>query len=458
MFLEVFMNRINIAILGDFFADTRFALSLANENDNEKMMYCVFANGRAACRVNLAFVPELNADENHIFVESIELTSANRDQREEILNELIDDDARVSEILTQLDSQRYSKLALLNTLVETDKLKEFLFNNDFSSNINEITICFKISELIYHEISANGYDSISLRSVYDTVYYPQGSTSISTESLSHFHYAMQKSDVFIIADSPFYSSFTNEQIELLKPYIKAVPVVAFNSESDLLLDMLEDINDIVELKNMYRKNSGKVKCRNTNRLLKRINIGNAFCDIDGNVLSIGCTSGDDGKDIELYNKLIAFSIGLICEKINDFNFCDLQTEISFSDDQISVVTSLADNENAIIDFLKSDKPLIHANGGIAIKNHGKYKFKESCILAVGLYKYLDSVIDNSAISETDKFRLHNKLLRSLDSYAFYDGHKLLNRKMFVEAAEAVRASNKKDVIIELARYAVNYLN
>ena len=41
-------------------------------------------------------------------------------------------------------------------------------------------------------------------------------------------------------------------------------------------------------------------------MLKKIGVGNAFCDEDNNVMTIGCTSGDDGHNTELYNKLLAF--------------------------------------------------------------------------------------------------------------------------------------------------------
>ena len=81
-----------------------------------------------------------------------------------------------------------------------------------------------------------------------------------------------------------------------------------------------------------------------------------------------------------------------------------------------------------------------------------------CIIAAGLYRYLDAVIESSDINETDKFHLYNKLLHNLDSYAFYDGHKLLNRKLFVQAAEFVRKSNTENAINELAHYAMNYID
>ena len=90
-----------------------------------------------------------------------------------------------------------------------------------------------------------------------------------------------------------------------------------------------------------------------------------------------------------------------------------EKQIPFSGEHISEITELADNEEQVIDFLKSDKPLIHTNGGITIKNHGKYKFRESCIIAAGLYRYLDTVIDSADINETDKFHLYNKLLHNL---------------------------------------------
>jgi len=451
------MNTLNITMLGDFFADTRFALALPDEKDAEKLMYCIFADGRAACRVNICFIPNLDADENHTFVESIELTSANRNQAEIILSELVEDNRRVSEILTQLDSKHYCKLAEINSCVETDKLKAFLFNDEFSSNVNEITVCFNISELMHSEISSNGYDGINFRSIYDAVYYPQGASAISTESMSHFHYAMQKTDVFIIADSPFYNNFTDEQLELLKPYIKSIPTVAYNSESDLLIDILEDIVEYDEIKKEYLENTRKIKCRNTNRMLKKIGVGNAFCDEENNIMTIGCTSGDDGHNTELYNKLLAFSLGLVAEKINAWISHATQSAVPFSEECINKITELTDNQAQIIEFLKSDKPLIHANGGITIKNHGKYKFKESCILAAGLYKYLDAVIDEADISDDDKFHLHNKLLHNLDSYAFYDGHRLLNRELFVKAAETVRMSDNEDIMNTLARYVVNHL-
>ncbi len=452
------MNRLNISMLGDIFADTSFALSLADECDTEKLMYCVFADGRAACRVNICFLPDLESDEEHVFIESIELTSANRTQAEKILSELVENNQRVSKILTQLDSKRYCKLTEINTYVEIDKLKAFLFNDDFSSNVNEITVCFKTSELMHSQISENGYDSISFRSIYDTVYYPQGSSVINTESIAQLHYAMQKTDVIVIVDSPFYSSFTDEQLELLKPYIKSIPVAAYNSDSDLLLDTLEDIEEFDELKEEFFENIKKVKCRNVSRLLKNINVGNAFCDDEGKMLTIGTSSGDDGTDLELHDMLIALSLNLITQKLSEWNSNVKQNEIPFSKEHISIITELADNEEQVIDFLKSDKPLIHANGGITIKNHGKYKFKESCIIAAGLYRYLDTVIDSADINETDKFHLHNKLLHNLDSYAFYDGHKLLNRELFVKAAEAIRINDNEDIIIELARNAINYLN
>ena len=451
------MNRLNITMLGDIFADTSFALSLTDECETEKLMYCVFADGRAACRVNICFTPEIESDEDSIFVESIELTSANRTQAEKILSELIEDSRRVSEILTQLDSKHYCKLTEINTCVEIDKLKAFLFNDEFSSNINEITVCFKISELMHSEISENGYDSISFRSVYDTVYYPQGSSTISTESMSNLHYAMQKTDVIVIVDSPFYSSFTDEQLELLKPYIKSIPVAAYNSDSDLLLDTLEDIEEFNELKKEFFENIKKVKCRNVNRLLKNINVGNAFCDDDGKTLTIGTSSGDDGTDLELHDMLIAISLNLITQKLSEWTSYNEHHEITFSEEYIGKITELSDSEEQVIEFLKSDKAFIHANGGITMKNHGKYKFKESCILAAGLYKYLEVVIDNADINETDKFHLYNKLLHNLDSYAFYDGHKILNRELFVKAAEFVRKNNKEDSIIGLAHYAMNYL-
>ena len=450
------MNRLNTAILGDFFIDTRFALSLADEKDAEKLMYCVFADGRTACRVNLCFMSDLTTDEKHTHVESIELTSANRTQAERILSELINDKQRVSEILSELDSKHYCKLTEINAEIENDKLKAFLFNDEFSPNINEITICFKISDLVHKEIHANGYDSINFRSIYDTVYYPQGAAAISTESMAHLHYAMQKTDVFIIADSSFYSSFTDEQLELLKPYIKSIPTVAFNSESDLLIDILEDVAKCDEMKKEYLKNTKKIKCRNTNRMLKKINVGNVFCDEDGSIMTIGCTSGDDGNDMELYNKLLAFSLGLVAEKFNSWVSHSVLPEIRFTKKHIEKITELSDNKEQVIEFLKSDKPLIHANGGITIKNHGKYKFKETCILAAGLYKYIDAAIDGADMSETDKFYLYNKLLHNLDSYAFFDGHKLLNRKIFVEIAEDVRKCGKEDIITELAKHTVDY--
>lgn len=451
------MNRLNISMLGDSFSDTRFALALSAEKDAEKMMHCVFADGRAACRINLCFRPDVNTDENHIYVENIELTSANRTQAERIMSELIDDEQRISDMLTQLDSEHYCKLAEINASVESDKLKVFLFNDEFFSNINEITICFNIRETLLNEISEKGFDSISFRSVYDLVYYTHGATSISTEILSHLHYAMQKTDVFIIADSPFYNTFTDEQIELLKPYIKSIPVVAYNSESDLLIDILEDIDDYDEIRKEYLENAKKIKCRNTNRMLKKAGVGNAFCDEEYNIMTIGCTSGDDGHNMELYNNLLAFSLGLVAEKFSSWITHCPKPEIHFNEELINKITELADTEEQIAEFLKSDKPLIHPNGGITIKNHGKYKFRESCILASGLYRYLDAVIDDSNIGESEKYHLHNKLLHILDSYAFYNGNKLMNREKFVEAAEYARKSNAENAIYELAQYIMNYL-
>ena len=389
MYME---NSLSLLTFGSFWTDSRFSLALPSENDAKKILFLLFQKG--ACPMNVAInYGNIGATINRVHIDSIELTGCNQQQAEEILHEIADftdcknKDDFVAMALSTFKNQRYRKRIRLDLNAEIPDVSaekpaisqdeidscgilQFLYNSEYASRINEVTLSFQMSESLAKSLEKYHIENLILRNSGAILY-----SEPDTATIARLQLNAQRSDVILIDDSS-YENLNEKQLELIKPYFAALPVIAVKHESEKLSD-LEEITDLNELREECFAAAPRMTSISVTRLLEALKIAPVFTGRSGKVLAVGMTSGENYDNMRLYNTLASFAVEIIAEKT--MAFCD--TVIDNATEQFAGAAGEFTADDSVIEFLKSDKPLIHTNGGITIKSHGKYKFAESCELA-----------------------------------------------------------------------------
>lgn len=463
MYME---NSLSLLTFGSFWTDSRFSLALPSENDAKKILFLLFQKG--ACPMNVAInYGNIGTTTNRVHIDSIELTGCNQQQAEEILHEIADftdcenKDDYVAMALSTFENQRYRKRIRLDLNAEIPDISaekpvisqeeidscgilHFLYNSEYASRINEVTLSFQMSESLAKSLEKYHIENLILRNSGAILY-----SEPDTATIARLQLNAQRSDVILIDDSS-YENLKEKQLELIKPYFAALPVIAVKHESEKISDF-EEITDIDELREEYFAAAPKMTSISVTRLLEALKIAPVFTGRSGKALAVGMTSGENYDNMCLYNTLASFAVEIIAEKI--IAFCD--TAIENAAERLASAIGEFTADDSIKDFLKSDKPLIHSNGGITIKSHGKYKFAESCELAAKAYEMLDNAIEKADFSDCQKAFLRGKLLRFADSYALYNDRKIICREDYVFAAEKARSNREGDIITAFVKNIVD---
>ena len=466
----------------------------ACEYDKRKITVLCIQGGFPAVNVVFRMLPELETEKTKIRIGGIELTSANATQAQEILERLADicglpdKEGFVTEKLSQLEEKKYRKRIPLEleadlpeitdpqeglsgipgsasslsvTQMPENALYRFLNDEKPAQHINELTLCFRMSPELTEELADNGYNELELR---EATGFVQGEAQL--RDTTALHLAAQRSGIIFVSDTPLYDILTESRRKQLKTLLEELPAAVVMFHSERLDDMLDDIGyyqdnpeKLKMLRDEYLKAATKMRSRNITEIYDRLSLKDPLTDAKGGPFSLGLSTGKDFGDYELCGTLFAYALGLTADKMNELYSTDTGACAELLRPCAETIAERIDEceKYDLTGFLGSDRPLIHPSGGITMKSHNKYKYAESCELAVIAYDVLCETIDGGTekMTDTERTLLRGALLRFADSYALYDGKTLIDRYELVKAAEAARNEEAEDIVLAFAENVVS---
>ncbi len=467
---------LNLAILGEFVDDLNLTASLTENNGfaddlfkGEKVfveMWCV------ELREN---VPH---KDDYVYVKSIELSAANPANAEMILSAVYraadeaDPTGCVSKAMEEYSRKRYCKIVTIDRNVRIEGLRRLLSDEAIVSSINEICVCLEMDHTLRDELAAvnekHNTSVYGFRLRYADNALWQGTMHPEAKSLYRveFHHALHQSDaVLLVTDSFFYK---DEQLPMLKRYFSALPVIALKSESEVLSFIFKRKPDVSTVRERFfdAVEDGDIGAEAAETIYEKIGVAPVLCadnnDEQYRLYSFGSTMGKN-NDKELFDYLVKLSFGGIADKLLDFYSTELGEYSAAlkdcSDKNAGCLLSVPEggtlSGSALRDFLASDRPVLSANGGIAMKSHGKLKFPESCCIAENICEFISRVIDDSKLSETQKKLLKIRLLKSTDAYSMPDERVIICRDILERAVVKAREAGG-DVLSVFARSVIDF--
>ncbi len=467
---------LNLAILGEFINNLILTTSLTEYKgfanklfSGEKIfveMWCV-----EICEN----VPQRD---DCVYVKSIELSAANTTNAEIILSAIYqaadeaDLDGCVSKAMEEYSRERYCKIAAIDRNVRIEDLHRLLSDETIASSINEICICLEMNHTLKDElavINEKHHTSVfGFRLRYADNALWQGTMHPEAKSLYavEFHHALYQSDaILLVTDSFFYK---DEQLPMLKRYFSALPVIALKSESEVLSFIFKRKPDVNTVREQFfdAVADGDIGAEAVESIYEKMGVPPVLCaknsDLQRRLYSFGSTRRKD-NDQDFFDYLVNLSFGGIADKLLDFYNTELDEYSAALKDcseknagcLLAVPEGRTLPESALRDFLVSDRPMLSANGGIAMKSHGKLKFPESCCIAENICEFMSRVIDDSKLSEMQKKLLKIRLLKSTDGYSMPDERVIIRRDILEKAVVKARETGG-DILPIFARSVIDF--
>lgn len=467
---------LNLAILGEFIDNLNLTTSLTEYKGFVKNLF----SGVKIC-VEMWCVElceNVPRKDGCVYVKSIELSAANPANAEKILLAVFsaadeeDLAGSVSKAMEEYSREKYCKIVTIERNVKTESLEQLMIDETFISSINEICICLEMNHILKNELDlVNQKHNASVSKIrlryadnapWQATMHPEAKTMFAVELHRELH---QSDAILLVTDSFFYK---DEHLAMLKRYFSTLPVLSLKSESEVLKFIFKKTPDENTVRERFfdAVADGDIGSEMAEAIYEKMGVTPVLYAEHGDeqysLYSFGSTNGKD-NDRELFDYLINLSFGGITDKLLDFYGTELSNySVSLKKCSeknagclLEAPQGSALSETALRDFLASDRPVLSANGGIAMKSHGKLKFPESCRIAENICEFISRVIDDSDFSEEQKKLLKIRLLKSTDAYSMPDERVIIRRDIFEKAVAEARKTDG-DILPALAESVIDF--
>lgn len=453
---------LNLAVLGEYTDNLTLTMSLSECKEFTKNLFSEKTTYVEMWCVELC--ENTPQKDGCVYVKSVELSAANPTNAEAILSAVYEaaDEAdkagSVSKAMEEYSREKYCKTVTIDRNVRIEGLEKLLSDKTIALSINEICVCLEMNHTLRNELAAvnrkhnSSVCGFRLRYADNALW--QGTMHPEAKSLYavEFHRELHQSDAILLMTNSFF--YKDEHIPLLKRYFSMLPVIALKTESEVLGFIFKRKPDENTIRERFfdAVADGDIGAEAAGSIYEKTGVLPVlYAENDGGqyrLYSFGSTMGkNDDKD--LFDYLINLSFGGIADKLLDLYSTELSGCYAVLKDHIernadcllSVPEGGTLTETALRGFLESDRPVLSANGGIAMKSHGKLKFPESCRIAENICEFISRVISDSDLSETRKKLLRIRLLNSTDAYSMPDERVIIRRDIFERAVAEARKTD-----------------